>query len=275
MKGTSSVQCALDYADEEDAGRKAFCALSLSAIGTAMFANSPLDRGNATGLVSFRGRIWQNTDPQRSGLLADIVRDGDFSFDRWIDYLLDVPMMFYALGDRWLPAHGRTFRDYMATGYEGHFPTQEDWEIHLTSVFPEVRLKQFVEVRGADAVGSDLAVTFPGLWKGILYDQQALEDALRLARTFPAEDRAGLFDVAITRGLEGQWKGRLLADIAREMLEISTEGLRRQSQASGRRDESVVLEPLRALLNEGQSPGAQFLSRGDLSPAAVVKWFEY
>jgi glutamate--cysteine ligase len=138
-------------------------------------------------------------DPARSGLLTDVVRDGEFSFRRWVDYLLDVPMMFYCIHDVFSPAYGRTFRSLMAEGLDGYLPTLEDWEMHLTSVFPEVRMKKYIEVRGADCVRPDLSLAVPALWKGLLYDTQSLEAAFQLARRIPAEDRDEVFHTSSTR----------------------------------------------------------------------------
>ena len=160
MKATASTQVTLDFADEADAARKFTTALKLGPIVNAIWGNAPLYAGKATGCVSYRGRIWQGMDPDRSGLLLDLLERG-FSFDAWVDYLLDAPMMFTCVNGGYRPAEGRTFRDFMQTGQDGYYPALSDWETQLTTVFPEVRLKKFLEVRGADAVPGPLALGVP------------------------------------------------------------------------------------------------------------------
>ena len=277
MKATASVQVALDYASEADARDKFFTALALSPVCTALFANSPLLEGKDSGLVSFRGRVWQHTDPDRSGLLEGVVGDGAFSFEGWVDYLLDVPMMFYAIDDRWQDAHGRTFRSWMEDGHDGVFPNIEDWEIHLTSVFPEVRLKQFVEVRGADAVRPDLALAFPGMWKGIFYDAAALDAALQLAREVGVGHREALFEAAITEGLRATHRGRTLGAWAHELLTIARDGLGRQVESLGVKDERAFLDRALEVAEGGASPGEAIrdLYHQGLSVPELVDAMEY
>src|SRR5262249_13054656 len=159
----------------------------------AIWGNAPLYAGTRTGHVSYRGHIWKNMDPDRSGLLTDLLVDG-FSFERWVAYLLDVPMMFTCIGGNFRPAGGRNFRDVLDKGVNGYFPTVADWESHLTSVFPEVRLKEFLEVRGADAVAGPLALSVPALWKGLLYDRMSLQFAAEMADKIHLQSLSALFD---------------------------------------------------------------------------------
>lgn len=273
MKGTASVQVAVDYSDEADACKKLWCALCLSPLCTALFANSPIAGGRDTGMASYRGHIWLNTDPDRAGLLGDVVEEGAFSFARWTEFLLDVPMMFYAVGDQWEPALGRTFRDYMRAGLRGTMPTLDDWETHLTSVFPEVRLKQYIEIRGADSVPLPMAAGVPALWKGVMYDDAALAQAQGLAREL-SRDRAALFHLAIHQGLRGVHRGRSLGQWVRELLAISARGLANQSVATGLEDERALLEPLLAAAEAERSPAEQIRERcrnGVIEPAAVLE----
>jgi glutamate--cysteine ligase len=171
MKGTSSVQANFDFEDEADCARKVRAAAGVSPLITALFSNSPLLENRPSGFLSYRGHIWTRTDPARTGFP---LREA-YSHERWVDYLLDVPMMFYKRDNAWLPAHGATFRTFMERGLDGHFPSDKDWALHQTSVFPEVRIKHTIEVRGADCVAPDLAVGFCALLTGLLYDEAALD----------------------------------------------------------------------------------------------------
>jgi glutamate--cysteine ligase len=271
MKATCSVQAAFDYADEADASRKFGLALVLSPIVNALWANAPLYAGQATGVVSYRGRIWQGMDPARSGLLVEVLRDG-VSFARWIDYLLDRPMMFYHLNGHFLPAHGRLFRDYLHHGYEGYFPTRADWEVHLTTVFPDVRMKHFIEVRGADAGRADLALSVPAFWKGLLYDDASLAAALDLARALRPDELPDVNQAMFQTGLRASVRGRSLADWCRELLELSRAGLARQATARGHADERSYLDPVAAVLERGRSPGAEPVPS---TASACVQHFAY
>ena len=278
MRGTTSVQAAFDFSSEADAVRKFVASISFSPVVNCIFGNAPLYGGQPTGDVSFRGRIWKGMDPARSGLLPRVVRQGEFSFQRWIDYLLDAPMMFYCIDEVFTSAKGRTFRDYMATGYDGHLPTMEDWELHLTSIFPEVRLKKYLEVRGADCVALPLAMAIPAIWKGIFYDQVALDGALELAKEIPAEARDELFQTSFQRGLRGTYRGRTLVQWGRDVLALAAEGLKRQAQSGGFEDESRYLESALEVLDRGTSPGALLLEHWPSlasSPPALVRAIEY
>ncbi len=256
MRCTASTQASYDYPDEQGAGKRFHVALSLSPFASAMFANSPVYRGRLTGVLSYRGRIWHEMDPDRSGLLCDLVQDEHFSFRRWVDFMLDLPMMFYCLNDRFLPARGRPFRDFMAHGLDGYYPTLEDWEMHLTTIFTEVRLKSYLEVRGADATSPELAMGFVALWKGILHDETALEEALILAREVPSACREGLFLEHIARGLQGTYRGRPVHAWCSDLLDIAARGLERQSRP-GRPSEVRFLDPVREVVADRRSPAAR------------------
>ncbi len=251
MKGTSSFQANFDYADEADCALKLGSMSRLGALTTALFANSPLLAGRETGFMSYRGEIWTRTDPDRTGFpLAD-----SYSHEAWVDYLLDVPMMFYKRDGQWAPAGGCSFREYMSAGLDGHFPGWEDWELHQTSVFPEVRVKRTIEVRGADAVPLSLSLAGIALWTGLLYDPGALDEAAALSRDFaaaaPAAER---FAVACRQGLGGRLGGRSLAAWAEDLVQIAGRGL-----ARSRPWERYLLEPLEALIAGGESPAAAAL----------------
>lgn len=270
MKGTCCVQVNLDYADEEDCARKFHAALDLAPLNVALFANSPIGEGRELGWMSYRGHIWTRVDPRRTGFPAQ-VRDG-YSHRGWVEYLLDAPMMFYVVGGQWRPSGGVTFRRWMAEGIDGHFPTPDDWALHQTSVFPEVRVKRTIELRSADAVPLELAIAYNALWAGLLYG--ALEDTRRLGRAFAgATDgtREAGFASASRHGLEGTWGGRSLAGWAAELTGLARAGLR----AIG--EDEALLDPLDEVIATGRSPGAKLLDafRRDPSPQNVLRAAAY
>ena len=277
MKATASTQAAFDFGDEADAVAKFSLTLTLSPLVNALWANAPLYGGRRTGCVSYRGWIWQHMDPDRSGLLTPLLADG-LSFARYVDYLLDVPMLFTRFGGRYQPAGGRTFRDFLQEGLDGRFPSLADWELHLTTVFPEVRLKGFLEVRGADACARPLALAVPAFWKGLLYDADTLADATELARSIRVGDLPGLFEAAYRTGLATWYAGRTLRDWCADLARLASDGLRRQAERLGHLDERPFLEPVFTVLDRGRSPGSEYLTHGPADPAdpdAVVRWFAY
>jgi glutamate--cysteine ligase len=213
-------------------------------------------------------------DPDRSGLLADVLADG-FMFERWVQYLLDVPMMFTCIDGHYRQAGGRTFRDFLRSGYEGYYPTVADWEVHLTTVFPEVRLKRFLEVRGADAVAGPLALSVPALWKGLLYDDISLNVAADLAEEVRPEELPRVFESAYHAGLAAEYGGRPLSVWCRELVDLAADGLRRQAERGAHPDERGYLDAAYEVLERRRSPGAEYLAHGPTDAAAVVRWFSY
>jgi glutamate--cysteine ligase len=275
MKATASTQATFDFVDEVDAGCKFTTALKLGPIVNALWGNAPLCAGAPAGVVSKRGRVWRDMDPDRSGLLLDLLRDG-FSFERWVEYLLDVPMMFTCIDGQYQPAEGRTFLDFLRHGQDGYFPTLLDWELQMTTVFPEVRLKKFLEVRGADAVAGPLAVSVPAFWKGLLYDSDILAAAAALAETVSVDELPVLYESAFRHGLAAEYHNRTLRDWCCELVELASEGLRRQGDEEGILDERPFLDPAREVLDRGRSPGAEFLAcHPSPTPADVLRWFAY
>ncbi len=272
MKGTTSVQGNFDYADEEDCARKFKVALALGPLNTAMFANSPIAEGRATGWRSYRSHIWTQTDPARTGFPA-AVREG-YTHARWIDYLLDTPMMFLKLDGAWIAANGQTFRAWMSEGYvDGsgarHFPTMADWELHQTSVFPEVRVKRTIEVRGADLVSVDLCVAFGALWYGLLYG--ALSETERWVNENIAEDPRVAQESAGRYGLGGQMGARRTADLAGDVVQIALAGLRFLGE------DTDLLTPLIDQVASGESPADRLIRawEADPSPPAFLRACAY
>jgi glutamate--cysteine ligase len=257
MHLTTTVQANLDFSSEPDMVRKLRTAMAVTPIVSAMFANSSLYGGKPSGFATRREHIWRYTDPARCGLLP-FVFEPDFGYRRYVEWALDVPMFFVQRGEQYLPTRGLPFRAFLADGFEGHSATLADWDLHLTTLFPEVRLKRIVEVRGADCVPWLSAL--PALWKGLLYDDAALDAAFALARdwSFP-EREAALEDVA-RRGLAARAAGRRILPLARELAEIASEGLRRIGHGDGgERDERRFLEPLFAQLARGRSLGEELV----------------
>jgi glutamate--cysteine ligase len=261
MFQTATVQANFDYTDEADMVDKMRIALAASPIVSAIFANSSISDGAANGFISARMRAWEDTDPDRTGMLPFAFDEG-FGYRRYAEWAVDVPMYFILNGDRYDPGDGRTFRQFMEGGGPGRKATLADWNRHLGSVFPDVRLKNVIEVRGADAVPSDLTCSLPALWKGLFYDADARAAARDLLGAMsPADLGAGRGDVA-RRGLAAELAGRPVLALATELVEISRAGLRRIGHA-GRTDsdETGYLEPVAALLERGASPGEVVLER--------------
>ena len=271
MKGTTSVQCNYDFSDEADCAKKVEVCAGLAPLTTAIFANSPLYRNRPTKYQSFRGHIWTRTDPDRTGFPPGL-RD-DFSYERWVNYLLQVPMMFVQVDGEWHPAKGMPFVEFMEKGFRGYFPTWDDWELHMTSVFPEVRIKRTIEVRGADCVSHELALGFCALFTGILYDDQALDQARDLCANFlRIGTREERFQAACRGGLEASIQGKALLPFAEKMVQIGREGLSRYQPHN-----IEIFTPLLQLLQGGQSPAASLLEtwKKDPTPETVIEAVRY
>lgn len=276
MHLTATVQANLDFANEEDMVRKLRTSLAISPIVSAIFANSSIASGKPSGFASRRIHIWQATDPERCGLLP-FVFEADFGYERYVDWALDIPLFFIIRDGAYLPARGTSFREFMSRGLEGHRPTLLDWGLHLTTLFPEVRLKQVIEVRGTDAVPPGMICALPALWKGILYDAEARAAAWDLVAGHDASQRqAGLEDVA-RRGLAAELGGRPVLELARELVAVASGGLRRIGHAGDRDpDEQSYLDPVRLQLESGRSPGEEILDRweGDWA-RSIPRLIEY
>lgn len=258
MKGTAAVQVSFDFLDEEDCADKMKLAGQLAPLTTALFANSPWSEGGASGFMSWRGHIWTRTDPSRTG----IPTDRGFTYEAWIDYLLDVPMMFIKRGGRYISGRGASFRTWMEKGLDGDFPDWDDWELHMTSVFPEVRVKRQIEVRGADCVGPALAGAFIAMWEGLFYCNATLQDALVLADAFAAggtkEER---FDQACRFGLKGTISGRPIVDWARDVVSLAGRALDSCAPA-----DRALLTPIEEQVERGVSPARELIARFGENP---------
>ncbi len=258
MHRTCTVQVNLDFSSEADMAAKFRTSLALQPIATALFANSSLVEGKDSGFASYRAHIWTDTDPDRTGLLDFVFEDG-FGFQRYTDYMLDVPMYFVRRNGAYLDASGQSFRDFLKgelPALPGEKPMMSDWEDHLSTAFPEVRLKQFLEMRGADSGPWARICALPAFWVGLLYDDQALGEAWDVAKGWTTQMRTELRDDAARLGLKATIGGRTVQDIALEILEISREGLSRRARAGKvDKDETGYLEPLVAIAKSGVTMG--------------------
>ena len=260
MHATATVQANFDFASEADMIEKMRVALLATPIISALFANSSLSGGKENGFISRRLVIWRDTDPDRCGLIP-FVFDPDFGYARYAEWALDVPLFFVIRDGVYHPGDGTTFRQFMSSGYHGMRPVIKDWDTHLTTLFPDVRLKRIIEVRGADTGPRALICALPAVWKGILYDSGAA-DAIRelLGGTTHDELDAGQLDVA-KRGLRAEMSGRKVLDLARELVACSAEGLKRiVENGFGPVDESGFLDPLIEQIEKGISPGEEMVN---------------
>jgi glutamate--cysteine ligase len=263
MTRTCTVQVNLDFSSEADMVRKFRTSLALQPVATALFANSPFVEGKPCGFVSYRSHVWEDTDPDRTGMLP-FVFDEDFGFERYVDYMLDVPMYFVHRGEDYIDAAGQSFRDFLAgklPALPGELPSLEDWEDHLTTAFPEVRLKRFLEMRGADGGPWDGLCALPAFWTGILYEDSALDAAWELASGWPMKDRLSLRTDAPRLGMKAMIGGRSLQDVSKDLLEIAHGGLasRRRLNSAGD-DETGFLSPLHGVAESGMTAAEEKLA---------------
>jgi glutamate--cysteine ligase len=261
MRRTSTVQANLDYSSEEDAMRKLDASLRLQPIFTAMFANSPFYEGAPAGRLDQRALVWLHMDPDRSGLLPFVFEERP-SYLRYVEWALDVPMFIVKRGSQVLDNTGQTFRQFMAEGTRGEVATHRDWETHLNTLFPEVRLKRTLEVRGADSQQGPLIPAVTALWKGLLYDERSLAAASELGARFGYEALEHARADIATRALGAKIGDEPVIRIAERMLEIARDGLTRigARDAEGH-DETEYLVPLEALVAQGLSPAEALLGR--------------
>lgn len=264
MLRTCTVQANFDYASEEDAMRKVRVALRLQPIATAMFANSPFVEGKESGYRSYRAFAWLHMDPDRSGLLPFAWKDRP-SYRDYVEWALDAPMFLFQQGAETFYNTGQTFRSFMNEGHAGHYPTHANWIAHLGTLFPEVRLKNTLEVRGADAQGLATHCAVSALWKGILYDEKSLRRAEGLVDPWSYEEVERQREQLAKHGVRTKFMNREAADWAGEVLDLAEAGLRRISDLDAQgRDETIHLAPLRALLQSARTPSDALLEQ--LSP---------
>lgn len=255
MQRTATVQANFDYTGEEDAMRKLRVCLGISPVVGAMFANSPFREGRVSELKSERLDVWLNMDPQRSGIIPALWNVKRPRYRDYVEWALDAGMFFIKRGPRLILNTGQSFRDFLRNGFEGQRATHADWFRHLSTLFPEVRLKSTIEVRSCDAQAEDLTLAVPALLTGILYDDQALAEAEELARGIGLSVALTCRSEAPRLGLGGQIGGQPLRSVAERLLEIAREGLGRRARRNAQgEDETIYLRPLTRLVEAGRSP---------------------
>ncbi|MEP7008374.1 MAG: glutamate--cysteine ligase [Sphingomonas bacterium] len=265
MLRTCTIQVNLDYETEADMVKKFRVGLALQPLATALFANSPFTEGKPNGMLSYRSHIWSDTDPARTGMLPFVFEDG-FGYDRYTEYALDVPMYFVYREGRYIDAAGLSFRDFLdgrLSVLPGEKPTLDDWNDHLSTAFPEVRLKTFLEMRGADGGPWGRICALPALWVGLLYDGTALDAAWDVVKHWTIEERQALRDAVPKLALDAPLPGGgKLRDIAGQVLDIANAGLtaRGRVDASGS-NETGFLDPLREIVRSGKVPAELLLER--------------
>ena len=276
MYRTCTVQVNLDFASEADMVKKFRVSLALQPVATALFANSPFLDGKPTGHKSWRSRIWRDLDPARTGMLPFVFEDG-MGFERYVDYALDVPMYFVYRDGTYIDARGMSFRDFMLgklPAMPGEIPTLSDWADHLTTVFPEVRIKRYMEMRGADGGPWRRICALPAFWVGLMYDDLALDAAWELVKDWDAETREALRVAASVDGLQGRVGKLHLQVLAETVLDISRGGLRRRAKPGFGGmvpDERHFLTALEDSVEDGMTPADELLAKyhgewgGDLS----------
>jgi glutamate--cysteine ligase len=264
MYRTCTVQVNLDFASEADMVKKLRVGLALQPVATALFANSPFTEGKPNGYLSYRSHIWTDTDADRSGMLPWAFEDG-MGFERWVDYALDVPMYFIKRGDKYIDVSGKSFRDFFAGKLKelpGERPTVSDWANHLTTIFPEVRLKRFLEMRGADGGPWRRLPSLAAYWVGLLYDSDALEACWDTVKAWSAEERQKLRDDVPKLGFAAAIGGRNVLTLAQETLRLAAHGLkRRQRLDRNGRDETRYLRPLEETVARGITPAEELLEK--------------
>ncbi|HJU39126.1 MAG TPA: glutamate-cysteine ligase family protein, partial [Tahibacter sp.] len=231
-------------------------------VATALFADSPFANGEPNGYLSYRSHIWTDTDPDRTGMLDFVFEDG-FGYERYVDYLLDVPMYFSHRGGEYIDLSGKSFRAFLAgelDGLRGELPTLRDWNDHMTTAFPEVRLKKFLEMRGADGGPWNRLCALPAFWVGLLYDDAALDAAWDLVKDFTHAERHALRDGVPRHGFKLPFRGATVRELALEALKIAGQGLARRARLnSGGASEAVFLEPLIEFAEANQTPAERKL----------------
>jgi glutamate--cysteine ligase len=263
MIRTCTVQVNLDFADEADMVKKMRVGLALQPVATALFADSPFTEGKPNGFMSFRSHVWTDTDPDRCGTLPFAFEAG-MGFERYVEWMLDVPMYFVYRDGKYIDASGQSFRDFLEgklPALPGEIPTTGDWADHLTTAFPEVRLKRILEMRGADSGPWQRLCALPALWVGLLYDQSALDAAWDLCKRWTAAEREQLRSDVARAALKAEFRGRTVQALAKEVLSIARAGLQRRAVPDKKgRDESRFLDILDDIAASGRCPAEEKLA---------------
>lgn len=271
MKQTATVQANIDFKDEKDAMAKFRTGMGLTPILIAMFANSPICEGRLTGYRSFREHIWTDTDNSRAGMLK-FAFDTDVSFVHYVEYALDVPMYFVVRHKEYIDMTGVTFRQYLERGHKGERATLEDWDAHLTTLFPETRIKRYIEVRSADSQMPELMPALAALIKGAFYDDDCLQAAWDLVKGWTWDERMQVYLDSHRDALAARIRRHSLLDLAKEFFDIAWEGLKRQDVVNSYgEDETIYLSPLKLLLGQGKCPADLLIEKWNGEWHAEIK----
>ena len=264
MYRTATVQVNLDFADEADMVKKLRVSLALQPVATALFASSPFTEGKLNGFQSMRSEVWRDTDKRRTGMLPFVFEPG-MGYDRYVDYALDVPMYFVYRSGRYIDVAGSSFRDFMAgklRGFEAQFPTMDDWSDHLTTLFPEVRLKRFLEMRGADGGRWNSITALSAFWTGLLYDADALDAAWTMVKSWTAQERENLRNAVPKEGLGARFRDRDCQALARDAVRIARLGLKNRARVNAKsQDETVYLAPVESIAATGRTVANDLIGR--------------
>jgi glutamate--cysteine ligase len=264
MFRSCTVQSNLDFGSEADMVKKMRVSLALQPIVTALFANSPFAEGRTNGFLSYRSHVWTDTDPDRTGMLP-FAFDAGFGFERYVDYALDVPMYFVRRGGRYIDCSGQSFHDFLAgklPALPGEKPAMDDFDDHLSTIFPEVRLKTFLEMRGADVGPQASLCALSALWVGLLYDSKALDAAWEIVKGWTAGDREALRRAVQTLGLKAPIRNTTAQAVAREIVALARGGLARRKQINAKgEDETIFLAEVEEIAESGINPAERLLAK--------------
>lgn len=256
MRETAGIQAGFDYESEEDAINKLATAIRLSPIVSAMFANSPVRNSRLTGAKSFRAYSWLNTDEDRCGLISEKLIHNDFSFEDYKNILFNLPMIYIEKNNKYIPTGNMTFGEYYQKGFEGYFPTIEDWNTHLSLFFPDVRLKNYLEIRNHDSQQSEMVASVPALWKAVLYNKDAQNAVDELFKGCEYKDFEELRFLTPDYGLNMRFKRYPLYDLAKEIINIAM-----QSLVIMKEHEEQYLLPLANLIKQGKTPSDNIITK--------------
>jgi glutamate--cysteine ligase len=270
MKRTTTVQANLDYENEVDAMEKLRVAMALSSLVTSLFAASPMVDGRAAGWQSYRARAWLDTDNDRCGLLPFALRE-DTRFSDYAEWALDVPMFFVKRDDEYRPVGGMTFRKFLRDGFSGERALPSDWELHLSTLFPEVRLKRFLEVRQADASTREMVRALPILWRGLLYDDEARRAGWELVAGWPLDERMRVYAATPREGIHGRAHGRPMREWCGDLVAIARAGMQRL----GPPESMALFEPLERIVGEGRSVADEIAAEHARVGGDVGKMIDY
>jgi len=261
MKQTASIQISVDYTGERDAAEKLRLAMALAPVFTAVFGNSPFADGRLTGALSERARVWLDTAPERSGVIPSVFRE-DFGIEDYVEHLLTVPALFIRRVGNWIPLGGRPFGEFLKNGFEGHRATSDDWELHLTTIFTEARLKTYVEIRSVDCQKTEIGLSVPAFVKGIFYDADARAGAWDLMKDWTAEERLALAHETPVSGLATPIRSATVLDTARELVSLARMGLDRLAEKDpDLSEDATYLEPLEHMIRRGKNPAELLIQR--------------